>query len=322
MVIHLITIVEYLILAILTVFLSIHLSQCVDIMDKKSNLSGAFIGGVLLAAVTSLPELFTSLTAVLALDKPQLIQGNVLGSNIFNLTIYALTVLFFTKSYREAKIAKTQRSSLFFCIIMFLCVIFALFYQIEINFGFTQLHLMSLVILVIYLISTILIKGDNSVDNEDSDATMTLRQASIRFVIFAVLLVIVSILLTQVTDQLSAQLNLGATVAGAIFLGVATSLPELSSSLSLAKLKNFNASVANVVGSCVFNFTILSFADLIYSKGGIYGYYKQALIFSIFGILSCILTVMGLHQKWSKNGLRMIACGILVCYVASVVLSM
>ena len=74
----------YLLLAALTVFLSVKLSYYVDCLDQKTNLSGAFIGGVLLAAVTSLPELFTSLTAVLALDQPNLVQGNVLGSNVFN----------------------------------------------------------------------------------------------------------------------------------------------------------------------------------------------------------------------------------------------
>ena len=59
---------EYIVLAALGVFLSVRLSYYVDCLDKKTNLSGAFIGGVMLAAVTSLPELFTSLTAVLALD--------------------------------------------------------------------------------------------------------------------------------------------------------------------------------------------------------------------------------------------------------------
>ena len=47
--------IEYLVLAILVVYLSVRLSYYVDCLDKKTNLSGAFIGGVMLAAVTSLP---------------------------------------------------------------------------------------------------------------------------------------------------------------------------------------------------------------------------------------------------------------------------
>ena len=55
----------FVLLAALVVFLSLKLSKYVDLLDKTTNVSGAFIGGVLLAAVTSLPELFTSLSAVL-----------------------------------------------------------------------------------------------------------------------------------------------------------------------------------------------------------------------------------------------------------------
>ena len=51
--------IQYLILVVLVVLLSIFLSKYVDALDKKTNLSGAFIGGVLLAAVTSLPEFIT-----------------------------------------------------------------------------------------------------------------------------------------------------------------------------------------------------------------------------------------------------------------------
>lgn len=44
------------------ILLSFFLGDLVDTLDKKTKISGAFIGGVLLAAVTSLPELFTSLS--------------------------------------------------------------------------------------------------------------------------------------------------------------------------------------------------------------------------------------------------------------------
>ena len=92
---------EYIVLAALVVFLSVRLSYYVDCLDKKTNLSGAFIGGVMLAAVTSLPELFTSLTAVLALDQPDLVQGNVLGSNIFNLCVIGGLMLFTSRRYQR-----------------------------------------------------------------------------------------------------------------------------------------------------------------------------------------------------------------------------
>ncbi len=51
----------YAALAVCVVFFSIKLANYVDLIDKKTDLSGAFIGGVILAAVTSLPELCPTL---------------------------------------------------------------------------------------------------------------------------------------------------------------------------------------------------------------------------------------------------------------------
>ena len=64
---------EYILLAIGVIIISIYLSKYVDALDKKTKLSGAFIGGIMLAAVTSLPELFTSITAVVFLNQYQLV---------------------------------------------------------------------------------------------------------------------------------------------------------------------------------------------------------------------------------------------------------
>lgn len=313
---------EYIGLAILTVFLSVQLSKCVDALDKKSDLSGAFIGGVMLAAVTSLPELFTSITSILVLDKPQLVQGNVLGSNIFNVAIYGLLAVLFTKALNQSQIAKTQKTTLWFCVLMALSVIFGLYYDISIPLGFISLSPVSIVVLIIYIINTKATKGDDSGEENEGDVDLTIPQILVRFVIYAVLLVIVSILLTKVTDKLSEVLNLGATVAGAIFLGVATSLPELSSSISLAKMNNFNASVGNITGSCCFNFIILCFGDLLFSKGSVYIYNQQALIFAICGIVAYILVFLSLSNKKSVMLTRILGILIIACYVASVTLSM
>ena len=53
------------------------------IRDRTTGLSGAFLGGVMLAAVTSIPELITSITAVAIVKQPDMVIGNILGSNLF-----------------------------------------------------------------------------------------------------------------------------------------------------------------------------------------------------------------------------------------------
>ncbi len=315
--------IKYLVLACLVVFLSVRLSFYVDALDKKTNLSGAFIGGVMLAAVTSLPELFTSLTAVLQLGEPQLVQGNVLGSNIFNLCVIGGIVLYTSKRYQSSRIAGSHKHTLFYSLVMYGLVLTAIWKPIVVDLGFFHVNVMTLAILGVYIINVKNMNDDssNAAEDEGSAVALSVGQILFRFASYSVALVIVSILLTYVTDTIAQELQLGTTVAGAIFLGVATSLPELSASINLVRIGNYNASFGNIVGSNLFNFTILCFADFLYASQGIYTYETQVLNLLMFGTVSTILA-LGVIVGKQKRGVVMLCCiGILVSYLASIALS-
>ena len=87
--------VYYILTAAAVVWFSIAASRYIDMIDRTTRLSGAFLGGVLLSAVTSLPELFTSISATVLIDNPSLCIGNILGSNLFNSGMLAVVILFF-----------------------------------------------------------------------------------------------------------------------------------------------------------------------------------------------------------------------------------
>ncbi len=312
----------YLALAIAVVLLAVRLSYYVDVLDRKTNLSGAFIGGVMLAAVTSLPELFTALTAVIALDRPQLVQGDIFGSNVFNLCVIGVLILFTYQNYRRSSLSKTHKSTIIYSLIMYALAFIGMLKPMEISLGVLNVNLMSILILVVYGINVLFMKNDESAENENEDnCHLSVIQVVIRFILYSVSLVCVSILLTHVTDQVAEELNLGATAAGAIFLGIATSLPELSASINLVRMKNYNASFGNIVGSNLFNFTILCFADLVYSKGSIFISEPQALNLLGFGALSSLLAYLLIRFKKSKWLVILSCILILASYVLSIVLS-
>lgn len=315
--------IQYLILAALVVFFAVKLSYYVDALDKKTNLSGAFIGGVMLAAVTSLPELFTALTAVLSLDQPSLVQGDILGSNVFNLCVIGVLILFTSRGYMEAKLSRSHSTTLMYGLVMYACAFIAIIKPMEISLGIFSVNLMTICILAIYAVNVVFMKSDDSADNDnEDDCPLTVKQVAIRFALFSIALVMVSILLTHVTDDIAKELGLGATVAGAIFLGIATSLPELSASVNLVRMKNFNASFGNIVGSNLFNFTILCFADIIYTKGGIYINESQVMNLLLFGFISSILTLLLIRFKTRRPIILICSALILVSYVLSIALSM
>lgn len=58
-----------------------------EIIAQKTGLSRSWVGLLLLATATSLPELFTGVSAVTAANAPNIAVGDALGSCIFNLAI-------------------------------------------------------------------------------------------------------------------------------------------------------------------------------------------------------------------------------------------
>ena len=61
-----------------------------DIIAERTGLGGAWVGLVLIALVTSLPEVFTGVSAITLVKSPDLTIGDLFGANTFNLLNLAL----------------------------------------------------------------------------------------------------------------------------------------------------------------------------------------------------------------------------------------
>lgn len=315
----------YLFAAAILAFVSNKLADYVDLLDKKTNISGAFIGGVILAAVTSLPELITSISAIFIVKEPSLILGNVLGSNVFNLCIFGGATFLAVRSFAKCKVGKAHVATII-CTLVAYALLGIVFWvgtgetalgQIPV----VNLNVVSLAILVVYGISFKFLSSDDSTNEEEDTSPLTVKQIVIRFSLMAIALVTMSVIVTLLTDVLAERWNLDASLAGALFLGVATSLPELVSSITLIRHRNFNAMVGNVVGSNMFNLTIFSIAD-IFSGQNIYpsamavsAPTKNMLIFGAISSLLAVVTIL-IQNRCNAKG-RGDKAVLKVWYVAS-----
>lgn len=97
--------IEFVICAALLVGAATLLARYGDVLAEKTGLGRAWVGALLLAGVTSLPELASGITAVTALNAPNLAAGAVMGSCLFNLALIA----FMDLAYQPGSIlAKAQ----------------------------------------------------------------------------------------------------------------------------------------------------------------------------------------------------------------------
>ena len=270
----------------------------------------------MLSAVTSLPELFTSLTSTMLLDKPGLAIGNILGSNIFNCAMLAVFIIIYYRSFSSFKISKSHIT----VTITVAAVYAVLFLNMAgiLNIEYFSINIASVVIVALYIYGVFHMSGENGAEPEPSASLgkLSLKEVKRRFALAAVGLVLLSIILTYLTDGIATRHHLGEGLAGALFLGVATSLPEAASTMMLFRLGSYNIAVGNIVGSNLFNFVILAFADITYIGKGVYDYSDpKTLNLLIFGALANLIF---LRLIWNRKVRLRWLCPILIiaCYLA------
>jgi len=155
----------YLIMATIVVILSIKISDYVDSLDRNTKLSGAFLGGILLSGVTSLPELFTSVSATMLLGHPELCVGNVLGSDLFNMTALAVIILAYFKRFTKGRISKSYRHVVLIVFTMYLLLV--LNYTNIINFNILHINITSVLMVIVYLLGAKYLAVAEDVEADD-----------------------------------------------------------------------------------------------------------------------------------------------------------
>ena len=305
----------YLLVVVGIVLLSNKASEYVDLLDKKTSLSGAFIGGVMLSAVTSLPELFTSISSTIFLNEPGLCMGNILGSNLFNLATLATLVLVYFNQYKNATISGSHTKITLFTFLIYVVILLNL--TRTLSFSLMTVSITSFIIIGLYTSGVKLMSAENGLqDLEDSEDTspLTVRQISVRFALVSVGIIGLSIIITYLTNHIADTLNLGAGFAGALLLGIATSLPEVCSTLALFKMRNYNIAIGNIIGSNIFNFMILGLADIVYIGSGIYDFSDPKTIsLLMLGMVATPLMLLLVKTK-SQAAQKLYPIGIVACY--------
>ena len=261
--------IQYFILSFVVILASIKISECVDEIDQQTNLGGAIIGGVLLAGVTSLPELITSLSSTIMLENPDLAFGNILGSNAFNTFVLAVGNILFLRHRLFNKVTAANTRTCIVVILIYMLILIS--FQRVANVSFMHVGAPSIIIFMLYYVN---LKSTPTIEDPSVDSIQVSKKdrlwTGFRFIFWGIIIVGASLLVSITTNKIAQATGVGSSFIGAIFLGIATSLPETTSLISLVKLRNYDMAVGNIVGSNLFNFGILALTDFLYFSGNIF----------------------------------------------------
>lgn len=301
------------------------LSRSADIIAEKTGLGRAWVGALLLPVVTSLPEIVTSVQAVLV-ENPDLALGNVLGSNMFNIFIIAVVDLIQGSGPILRYVRPGHILTAAIGILLTGLAVFSILAGFDQTIPLLGIGYDSLLLLLVFLGGVRLItryEKKNGGHREAAQyATESLGKAFLVVGIAAVMIFFSGRLLAVTADELSRVTRLGGTFVGSFMVAVTTSLPELMATMAAVRLGALDMAIGNILGANVMNIFIIMVSDFFYRQGAVLGAVSpQAALAGVLAITLTAIAVIGLIYKSHKSYLFLgiDAYGIILLYLIGVV---
>ena len=214
-------------------------------LGKKLKVSLFAIGVVIVAGGTSLPELASSINAVIT-NHSDLAVGAVIGSNIANLILVMAATSFLIPI---SNINQNQINQAWINIGLAIILIFMSYFILSFSYLFGILS-----ICLLFLIMFMQIKQgslDVSEVKEKGDYSLFI---SITFIVGGIILLIYgSDLFVESAINIANQLNIPEAIIGVSLVAFGTSLPELVVGILSAIRRKVDFALGNVLGSNIYN---------------------------------------------------------------------
>jgi cation:H+ antiporter len=280
--------------------------------DKIGELTGmgrAWIGLILMASVTSLPELITGISSVTLIKAPNLAAGDIFGSCMFNLLI--LSIL--DSRIRKPLFSSVKSSHIVAAIfgIILLAVAGLSIYLAQETPSILWFSSFTLILFAIYLVAiwgifnyeyAAMIENPDPVVLKSTVEPGELNKVIWGYVIHAFIVIGAALFLPYFGVIIAEYSGLSNSFFGTLFLAAATSFPELVVSLAALKIGALDMAVGNLLGSNVFNMFILGIDDVFYREGSLFKSISQSHLFSVFMIiLMSAIVGLGLLFKPKKK---------------------
>jgi len=296
-----------------------------DIIADRTGIGRLWMGLVAIALITSLPELFTGISAIIIVDAPDLAIGDLIGANTFNLLNLALLDIAHRNGSLLAAASPTHRLTGWFSLLLALVVAVSLFVS-------AQFHPMAIgwigwytpVIIILYLLAMKQIlhfekRQPSTRETRIYSGDESPKRAYLYFGISAVFIILAGIWLAAIGDEITLATGWGQSFVGSLFLAFTTTLPEITVSFAAMRIGAIDLAVANMIGSNLFNLTIIPITDILYVKGPILaGVSEGHLITAAAVVVMTLLFIAGLRLKPGRYfRLSWWNCTLIVLFLAS-----
>jgi cation:H+ antiporter len=305
-----------------------------DRLADRTGLGEALAGAVLLGMATSLAGSVVSVTA--ALDgRASLAFANAVGGIAAQTAFLALADILFRRANLEhaaAELANVLQAALL-TLLLGLAIVAATGPDVSV----LGLHPVSALLPVLYLfglwassdlrrapmwhpVRTSDTRADEP-DAEEASRGPAVHILVLRFAGLAVLLGCAGWVMSKSAGVIADRSGLSETVVGTLMTAVATSLPELVTTLAAVRRGALQLAVGGIIGGNAFDVLFLSAADAAYRPGSLYHAISSGdLFWAAMGAVmtSCLLLGLIVRQRHGPGGIGFESAAILVLYIAAI----
>ncbi len=287
---------EFILCSGVIVYCGTKLSRYGDVIAEKTGMGRAWIGLILMAGVTSLPELITGVSSVTIADTPDIALGDVMGSCVFNLAIIALMDILHGPGPIFSRAEHSHNLTAGFGVILIGLASLSIMAAGSIP-AFGHIGLYTPAIIGIYAVgirSVFLFQKRKIATFVDEMARrlqyehVSMKMAVVRYALNAVVIIAAAAWLPFIGDRLAEATGLGRTFIGSILIAMTTSFPELVVSIAALRIGAADMAIANLLGSNIFNIFILAVDDIFYVKGPLLSAVSE--IHAVTGFMAVIMT--------------------------------
>jgi cation:H+ antiporter len=292
------------------VYAGSRLSKYGDIIAEKTGLGRLWVGALLLAAVTSLPELVSGVAAVTVFDLPDIAVGGVLGSCMFNLLILSLIDAMTGRKPIYTGVNEGHVISAGFGVLLLGLIAVNVYlggtfptvgWICVFSFAYFALYVVAMRVVFLYnkrRIAAVVREMAEELRYRDVTAT----RAYALYVVNAVVIVLAAAYLPHLGERIAAITGFGQTFVGSFFIALSTSLPELVVTVAAVRLGAVDLALGNLFGSNLFNVAVLAIEDFLYFKGPLLGAASDAHVVTAgVAIAMTAAAIVGLTYRTIKR---------------------
>ncbi|MFZ7137725.1 MAG: sodium:calcium antiporter [archaeon] len=278
------------------------------VLSKWLGFSEMAAGFILLSITTSLPELSVSILSSIS-GEGGLSVGNVLGSNIANLTIIIGLAVFLSKTAIHIK-GESQKELVQF---LFLSSVIPLFIVQRGSLG-PVLGFVLLILFVYFSFTISKTPKQSQIAEQPDESTEKPVRAGLKFICCLLIIIFLSQLVVDSSLDIADFVNLPSSIIGATIIGVGTSIPELATTVQTLKKKYYEMALGNLLGSCITNITLVLGISSLVSFSEVNILAVESIMFYVLISSLTVWYMISSNKSINKKG-AIFLCAIYVAFV-------